>query len=83
MGIFEKEKVTFEPNCRVRDDGLVECNPIIREELPDGAVLERKARAVLKPQGGNLYYGLTLEGDARALEELERFFMKRKTKIVK
>ena len=68
MGILDREKKFFDPNCQTRDDGLIECAPVLRE-----GDVERKAHVVLQPAGGGDYMALTLKGDSKAIEELEKF----------
>ena len=72
MGLFDKNRVTFEPNCTTREDGLVECTPILRE-----GEIERPARVLLEPIDANTFRVLKLEGDAKTIEHLEKFLQKR------
>jgi len=75
MGLFEKEKKFFDPNCVTREDGLIECNPTLRE-----GDVERTANVVLQPESGGSYTALKLQGDKKAIEELENFL---KGRIIK
>ncbi len=72
MDLLRRNKVVFEPNCITREDGIVECQPILRE-----GDIERPARIVLEPIDAGTYRVLKLEGDARTIEHLERFLQKR------
>ena len=75
MGMNILKKKEFQPNCRTREDGFIECNPVIIE-----GNVRKEATLILEPTSDGNYVAHKIEGSAEVIIELEKFL---KGRIIK
>jgi len=75
MGMNILKKKEFQPNCHRREDGFIECNPVIIE-----GNVRKEATLILEPMNDGNYVAHKIEGSAEVIVELEKFL---KGRIIK